>query len=48
MEAVLTVYQTDYTPNMPVICIDEASKQLVKETRLPIPAQPGQPERGGL
>ncbi|WP_139276586.1 IS630 family transposase [Spirulina major] len=45
MEAVLTVYQTDYTPNMPVICIDEASKQLVKETRLPIPAQPGQPER---
>lgn len=45
METVLAVYQTDYTPNMPVICIDEASKQLVKETRLPIPAQPGQPER---
>lgn len=45
MEAVLTVYQTAYDPNIPVICIDEATKQLVQETRVPIPAQPGHPER---
>lgn len=45
MEAVLEVYQTAYNPDMPVICIDEASKQLVQETRLPIAAQPGHPER---
>ncbi|MFM7447037.1 MAG: IS630 family transposase [Leptolyngbyaceae cyanobacterium] len=45
MEAVLEVYQTAYNPNIPVICIDEATKQLVKETLVPIPAEPGQPER---
>lgn len=45
MEAVLEVYQTAYNSNTPVICIDEATKQLVKETRIPIPAQTGQPER---
>lgn len=45
MEAVLEVYQTAYNPNVPVICIDEATKQLVKETLVPIPAERGQPER---
>ncbi len=45
MEAVLDVYQTAYNPNIPVICIDEATKQLVKETLVPIPAERGQPER---
>jgi hypothetical protein len=45
MEAVLEVYQTAYDPKIPVICIDEATKQLVKETRVPIPAERGQPER---
>jgi hypothetical protein len=45
MEAVLDVYQTAYNPNVPVICIDEATKQLVKETLVPIPAERGQPER---
>ena len=45
MESVLDVYQTAYNPKIPVICIDEATKQLVKETRVPIPAQRGQPER---
>jgi hypothetical protein len=45
MEAVLEVYQTTYNPEVPVICIDEATKQLVQETRVPIPAEPGQPER---
>jgi hypothetical protein len=45
MEAVLEVYQTAYNPDIPVICIDEATKQLVRETQLPVAAQPGQPER---
>jgi hypothetical protein len=45
MEAVLTVYQQVYDPDYPVVCLDEASKQLVKKTLTPIPACPGQPER---
>ena len=45
MEAVLEVYQTAYNPTIPVICIDEATKQLVQETRVPLPAQPVHPER---
>ena len=45
MEAVLAVYQTPYNPDIPVICIDEATKQLLQETRVPIAAQPGHPER---
>lgn len=45
MESVLEVYQTAYNPKIPVICIEEATKQLVKETQVPIPAERGQPER---
>ena len=45
MEDVLEVYQRPYDENRPVVCLDEQSKQLVKETRTPIPAQPGQPAR---
>jgi hypothetical protein len=45
MEDVLTVYQRPYAPTHPVICMDETSKQLVSETRLPLPVEPGQPQR---
>ena len=45
MEDVLEVYTRPYDPARPVVCLDELSKQLVVETRLPIPAEPGQPER---
>jgi hypothetical protein len=45
METLLDVYQTAYDPDVPVICIDEATKQLVKEIVVPIPAESGQPER---
>jgi DDE superfamily endonuclease len=45
MESVLELYQTAYNPKTPVICIDEATKQLVKETQVPIAAEQGQPER---
>jgi hypothetical protein len=45
MEDVLDVYTRPYDPARPVVCLDELSKQLVAETRIPIPAEPGQPER---
>lgn len=43
MEDVLEVYHRPYDPQRPVVCFGEASKQLLKETRTPIPAAPGQP-----
>lgn len=45
MEDVLDVYQRPYDEKCPVICVDESSKQLTKEVRIPIPAEPGKPER---
>lgn len=33
-----------YNPSCPVICIDEQPVQLVKETRVTLPAKPGQPK----
>jgi hypothetical protein len=45
MEGVLEVYQRDYDPKRPVVCMDETSKQLVGETRVPVPAAPGRTAR---
>lgn len=45
MENVLNAYQQPYDPKRPLICMDETNKQLVKETRAPIPAKPGQVKR---
>jgi DDE superfamily endonuclease len=45
MEDVLEVYQRPYDAKRPVVCLDEQSKQLIRETRRPIRAAPGQPER---
>jgi hypothetical protein len=45
LENVLEVYQRPYDPKRPVVCMDESSKQLVKETRVPQPPRPGQAER---
>lgn len=45
MEDVLEVYQRPYDPRHPLICLDEATKQRVKEVAVPIPAQVGHPER---
>lgn len=45
MEAVLEIYQSSYNPAFLCVCIDESTKQLVKETVIPMPAQSGQPER---
>ncbi len=45
MEDVLEVYHRPRDPERPLVCLDETSKQLIVETRPPIPAKPGQPER---
>ncbi len=45
MEDVLEVYHRPYDEKRPLVCIDEASKQLVGEIVQPLPAEPGQPER---
>jgi hypothetical protein len=45
MEDVLETYQKPRDPNRPLVCLDESSKQLIIETRAPIPAKPGQPAR---
>lgn len=43
MEDVLDLYCLAYDPLWPVVCMDETSKQLVAETRVPIPAVSGRP-----
>jgi len=41
MEKVLDVYKRPYNPMRPVICMDESPKQLIGETRVPIPMSKG-------
>ena len=38
MEEILDTYATPYNPAAPVVCMDEQPVQLLKETRIPIPA----------
>jgi DDE superfamily endonuclease len=45
MEDVLDVYQMPYDPQVPMVCMDEQPVQLIKETRQPLPAAPGKPEK---
>jgi hypothetical protein len=45
MEDVLDVYHRPQDEKRPLVCIDEASRQLIGETAQPIPAGPGRPER---
>lgn len=45
MEAVLELYSRPYDPQEPVVCFDERPVQLVSETRVPLPPEPGKPER---
>ena len=45
MEQVLDVYKRPYNDRFPVICMDESPKQLIKETRTPVPMKPGQETR---
>jgi len=43
MEDVLATYALPHDPATPLICMDEASKQLIAEIATPLPPRPGQP-----
>ena len=45
MEDVLEVYHRPFDERRPLVCVDEVPVQLVGETRLPVPAAPGRPQR---
>ena len=45
MEDILEVYHRPYDERRPLVCLDEVPVQLVGETRVPLPPQPGQPRR---
>jgi DDE superfamily endonuclease len=45
MEDVLEVYTRPHDPDYPLVCLDESSKQLIAETRVPVPMKPGRPAR---
>ena len=47
MEDVLDVYERPYDQRFPVVCLDETSKQLVAETRAPLPAMPARAGKPG-
>lgn len=41
MYSLLRIYARPYNVKEPVVCVDEKSKQLLRQTRSPIPLQPG-------
>lgn len=45
MEDVLEVYKRPSNEEIPLVCLDEFAKQLLSETRTPVPAAPGRPAR---
>jgi len=45
MEEVLETYEKPYNPACPVLCMDEQPVQLIRETRIPIPATKAHPRR---
>jgi hypothetical protein len=45
MEEVLAVYTRPHDPDCPLVCLDESSKQLIKETRMPVAMKKGRPAR---
>ncbi len=45
MENILDIYKRPYDARFPVVCMDELNKQLVSETRQPLPVRPGAPAR---
>lgn len=45
MEMVLDVYKRPFDPMYPVVCMDESPKQLIAETKVPIPVAPGKPAK---
>lgn len=45
MEIILDLYEQAYNPVRPLVCFDETTRQLLEETRRPLPAKPGQVQR---
>lgn len=45
MYFLLKLYQQQYDPFQPVVCMDEKSKQLLEDSRMPIKARPGALEK---
>jgi len=45
MEDILDVYTDSHADDEPLICMDEAAKQLLGEVDGPLPMQPGRPKR---
>lgn len=45
MEDVLDLYELPYDERRPVVCVDESPKQLLADTREPLPPEPGRPAR---
>lgn len=45
MYDVLDLYEESYDAKKPLVCLDEKPKQLLGDTRMPIPMQPGSPEK---
>src|SRR5262249_62105062 len=45
MEDVLAVYTRPRDGDCPLVCLDETSKQLIAETRVPTPMKAGRPAR---
>jgi hypothetical protein len=45
MEDVLDVYTRPYDPRYPQVCMDEVSKQLLRDTRQSLPMEPGRAQR---
>ena len=45
MEDILELYTRPYDPACPLVCLDEASTQLLKDARPARKARPGKPER---
>ena len=45
MYRLLKLYQQEYNPNEPIVCMDEKSKQLLQDSRQPIKAKPGKLEK---
>ena len=43
LEEILDVYHRPPDPQRPLVCLDEASKQLVEHVQVPIEATPGRP-----
>lgn len=41
MVDLLDLYARPFRPGEPVVCLDEKSKQLLKDSRTPLPIRPG-------